>query len=207
MQLAFVDPVTNYRSMQLAFVDPVLSCLTFARLVWTSHSFFIRLFFLTMLPERLAVAGLEEVIPIPDVNQSFESIEAKDIRDSVKAFVLEKQSKVEYASHIINLCTSCSMEFISITYNNVGKSHQANPTKMFFYPLEEARSPVTEQAFNARRLGELNPYLSDCGLAALMRNTEREVVTQLVGSFGYSAPGFALSDIYTIKVMCIALAW
>nr|GEW62909.1 hypothetical protein [Tanacetum cinerariifolium] len=28
-------------------------------------------------------------------------------------------SKVEYASHIINLYTSCSMEFMSITYNNV----------------------------------------------------------------------------------------
>nr|GEZ69098.1 hypothetical protein [Tanacetum cinerariifolium] len=87
MQLAFVDPVTNYRSMQLAFVDPVLSCLAFARLVWTSHSFFMRLFLLTMLPERLV--GSEEVIPIPDVNQSFESTEAKDIRDSVKASVLE----------------------------------------------------------------------------------------------------------------------
>ncbi|GJY74893.1 protein STRUBBELIG-receptor family 8 [Tanacetum coccineum] len=46
---------------------------------------------------------------------------------------------------------------------------------------------------------ELNPYLSDSGLAALMRDTEREVVTQLVGSFGYSAPEFALSGIYTVK--------
>nr|GEX23428.1 uncharacterized WD repeat-containing protein C2A9.03-like isoform X4 [Tanacetum cinerariifolium] len=46
---------------------------------------------------------------------------------------------------------------------------------------------------------ELNPYLSDCGLATLMRNTEREVATQLVGSFGYSAPEFALSGIYIVK--------
>nr|GEV03924.1 sperm protamine like [Tanacetum cinerariifolium] len=40
-----------------------------------------------MLLRRLA--GSEEVIPIPDVSQSFESTEAKDIRDSVKASVLE----------------------------------------------------------------------------------------------------------------------
>ncbi|KAK4491925.1 hypothetical protein RD792_002707 [Penstemon davidsonii] len=47
---------------------------------------------------------------------------------------------------------------------------------------------------------ELNPHLSDCGLAALTPNTERQVpATQMVGSFGYSAPEFALSGIYTVK--------
>ncbi|KAK5791983.1 protein strubbelig-receptor family 8 [Gossypium arboreum] len=46
---------------------------------------------------------------------------------------------------------------------------------------------------------ELNPHLSDCGLAALNPNTERQVSTQVVGSFGYSAPEFALSGIYTVK--------
>ncbi|CAN6987282.1 unnamed protein product [Brassica oleracea var. botrytis] len=46
---------------------------------------------------------------------------------------------------------------------------------------------------------ELNPHLSDCGLAALNPNTERRVSTQMVGSFGYSAPEFALSGIYTVK--------
>ncbi|KAE8673454.1 Protein STRUBBELIG-RECEPTOR FAMILY 6 [Hibiscus syriacus] len=48
---------------------------------------------------------------------------------------------------------------------------------------------------------ELNPHLSDCGLAALTPNTERQVKvsTQVVGSFGYSAPEFALSGIYTVK--------
>ncbi|XP_027185841.1 protein STRUBBELIG-RECEPTOR FAMILY 8 [Coffea eugenioides] len=47
---------------------------------------------------------------------------------------------------------------------------------------------------------ELTPHLSDCGLAALTPNTERQVSsTQMVGSFGYSAPEFALSGIYTIK--------
>ncbi|KAL6542928.1 hypothetical protein OROHE_010448 [Orobanche hederae] len=47
---------------------------------------------------------------------------------------------------------------------------------------------------------ELNPHLSDCGLAALTPNTERQVSsTQMIGSFGYSAPEFALSGIYTVK--------
>ncbi|XP_043690207.1 protein STRUBBELIG-RECEPTOR FAMILY 8-like isoform X2 [Telopea speciosissima] len=46
---------------------------------------------------------------------------------------------------------------------------------------------------------ELNPQLSDCGLAALTPNTERQVSTQMVGSFGYSAPEFAMSGIYTVK--------
>uniref|UniRef100_A0A1J3CHS2 Protein STRUBBELIG-RECEPTOR FAMILY 8 n=1 Tax=Noccaea caerulescens TaxID=107243 RepID=A0A1J3CHS2_NOCCA len=46
---------------------------------------------------------------------------------------------------------------------------------------------------------ELNPHLSDCGLAALNPNTERQVSTQVVGSFGYSAPEFALSGVYTVK--------
>ncbi|KAG6641775.1 protein STRUBBELIG-RECEPTOR FAMILY 8-like isoform X7 [Carya illinoinensis] len=46
---------------------------------------------------------------------------------------------------------------------------------------------------------ELNPHLSDCGLAAPNPNTERQISTQMVGSFGYSAPEFALSGIYTVK--------
>ncbi|XWS12881.1 hypothetical protein CRYUN_Cryun37aG0128100 [Craigia yunnanensis] len=46
---------------------------------------------------------------------------------------------------------------------------------------------------------ELNPHLSDCGLAALTPNTERQVSTEMVGSFGYSAPEFALSGVYTVK--------
>ncbi|XVE51059.1 hypothetical protein DITRI_Ditri02bG0008200 [Diplodiscus trichospermus] len=46
---------------------------------------------------------------------------------------------------------------------------------------------------------ELNPHLSDCGLAALTPNTERQISTQMVGSFGYSAPEFALSGVYTVK--------
>ncbi|OVA03429.1 Protein kinase domain [Macleaya cordata] len=46
---------------------------------------------------------------------------------------------------------------------------------------------------------QFNPHLSDCGLAALTPNTERQVSTQMVGSFGYSAPEFAMSGIYTVK--------
>ncbi|KAG8365382.1 hypothetical protein BUALT_Bualt18G0098900 [Buddleja alternifolia] len=47
---------------------------------------------------------------------------------------------------------------------------------------------------------ELNPHLSDCGVAALTPNTERQVSSnQIIGSFGYSAPEFALSGIYTVK--------
>ncbi|XP_068654876.1 protein STRUBBELIG-RECEPTOR FAMILY 8 [Aristolochia californica] len=46
---------------------------------------------------------------------------------------------------------------------------------------------------------ELNPHLSDCGLAALTPSTERQVSTQMVGSFGYSAPEFAMSGVYTVK--------
>ncbi|KAF9608011.1 hypothetical protein IFM89_004892, partial [Coptis chinensis] len=46
---------------------------------------------------------------------------------------------------------------------------------------------------------DLNPHLSDSGLAALAPNTERQVSSQMVGSFGYSAPEFAMSGIYNVK--------
>ncbi|KAF3321488.1 protein STRUBBELIG-RECEPTOR FAMILY 8 [Carex littledalei] len=46
---------------------------------------------------------------------------------------------------------------------------------------------------------ELNAHLSDCGIASLAPNTERQVSTEVVGSFGYSAPEFAMSGIYTAK--------
>lgn len=46
---------------------------------------------------------------------------------------------------------------------------------------------------------ELNPRLSDSCLAALRPNTERQVSTEVAGSFGYSAPEFAMSGVYTIK--------
>lgn len=46
---------------------------------------------------------------------------------------------------------------------------------------------------------ELNPHLSDCGIAAFSPNPERQVSTQMMGSFGYSAPEYAMSGIYTWK--------
>ncbi|KAG8094885.1 hypothetical protein GUJ93_ZPchr0012g21501 [Zizania palustris] len=46
---------------------------------------------------------------------------------------------------------------------------------------------------------EYSPHLSDSGLAALTPNPEREVSTEVVGSFGYSAPEYATSGTYTVK--------
>ncbi|XP_062178602.1 protein STRUBBELIG-RECEPTOR FAMILY 8-like [Phragmites australis] len=46
---------------------------------------------------------------------------------------------------------------------------------------------------------EYSPHLSDCGLAALSPSPEREVSAEVVGSFGYSAPEFAMSGTYTVK--------
>ncbi|MFS7951102.1 hypothetical protein Hanom_Chr07g00590991 [Helianthus anomalus] len=48
---------------------------------------FLRDFSLTLQLQRLA--GSEEVIPIADVSRSFDFTEAKDIRESVKASLLE----------------------------------------------------------------------------------------------------------------------
>ncbi|XP_051199289.1 protein STRUBBELIG-RECEPTOR FAMILY 8 isoform X2 [Lolium perenne] len=46
---------------------------------------------------------------------------------------------------------------------------------------------------------EYSPHLSDCGLAAFSPNPEREVSTEVVGSFGYSAPEFAMSGTYSVQ--------
>eukprot|EP01018_Ginkgo_biloba_P026827 Gb_28995 [translate_table: standard] len=46
---------------------------------------------------------------------------------------------------------------------------------------------------------ELNPHLADCGIAALNPNSEHQVSTQMAGSFGYSAPEYAMSGVYTVK--------
>lgn len=46
---------------------------------------------------------------------------------------------------------------------------------------------------------DLNPHLSDCGLSALTHNTERQLSKEMIPSFGYSAPEFAMSGVYTIK--------
>ena len=46
---------------------------------------------------------------------------------------------------------------------------------------------------------ELNPYLPNCGIAALNSSSECLVSTQMLGSFGYSAPEYVISGIYTVK--------
>ncbi|KAJ7533267.1 hypothetical protein O6H91_13G040000 [Diphasiastrum complanatum] len=47
---------------------------------------------------------------------------------------------------------------------------------------------------------EMNPHLSDCGIAALTSyGSERQVSAQILGSFGYSAPEYAMSGTYTAK--------
>lgn len=103
------------------------------------------------------------------------------------------------------------------------------------YLHEVCLPPVVHRNFKSANIlldEELSPHLSDCGLAALTPNTERQarkeeennpnktsrfspfhssisqtsfsvlllqLTTQMVGSFGYSAPEFALSGVYTVK--------
>lgn len=69
--------------------------------------------------------------------------------------------------------------------------------------LHEVSSPsVVHRNFKSANIlldDELNPHLSDCGIAALSPSSERQVSTQMLGSFGYSAPEYAMSGIYTVK--------
>uniref|UniRef100_A0A7N0UIY9 Protein kinase domain-containing protein n=1 Tax=Kalanchoe fedtschenkoi TaxID=63787 RepID=A0A7N0UIY9_KALFE len=70
------------------------------------------------------------------------------------------------------------------------------------YLHEVCMPPVVHRNLKSANIlldGEFNPHLSDCGVAALTPNPERTVSAQMVGSFGYSAPEFALSGIYTVK--------
>ena len=52
---------------------------------------------------------------------------------------------------------------------------------------------------------DFNPHLSDYGIAALNPNSERQV--QVLGSFGYSAPEYVMSGIYTMKSDVYSLEW
>ncbi|KAK9133238.1 hypothetical protein Scep_012766 [Stephania cephalantha] len=70
------------------------------------------------------------------------------------------------------------------------------------YLHEVCLPPVVHRNFKSANIlldEDFNPHLSDCGMAALTRNTEREVSPQMIGSFGYSAPEFAMSGVYTVK--------
>lgn len=70
--------------------------------------------------------------------------------------------------------------------------------------LHEVCSPaVVHRNFKSANVlldDELNPHLTDCGIAALTPlGSDRQVSTQMLGSFGYSAPEYAMSGIYTVK--------
>ncbi|XP_062229326.1 protein STRUBBELIG-RECEPTOR FAMILY 8-like [Phragmites australis] len=70
------------------------------------------------------------------------------------------------------------------------------------YLHEVCLPPLVHRNFKSSNIlldEEYSPHLSDCGLAALSPNPEREVSSEVVGSFGYSAPEFAMSGTYTVK--------
>ncbi|KAF2614294.1 hypothetical protein F2Q70_00013261 [Brassica cretica] len=89
-----------------------------------------------------------------------------------------------------------------IKRNSIYFSVALGTAKALEYLHEVCLPSVVHRNFKSANIlldEELNPHLSDCGLAALNPNTERRVSTQMVGSFGYSSPEFALSGIYTVK--------
>ncbi|KAF8687827.1 hypothetical protein HU200_042767 [Digitaria exilis] len=70
------------------------------------------------------------------------------------------------------------------------------------YLHEVCLPPIVHRSFKSSNIlldEEYSPHLSDCGLAALSPNPEREVSAEVVGSFGYSAPEFAMSGTYNTK--------
>lgn len=71
------------------------------------------------------------------------------------------------------------------------------------YMHEVCAPPMVHRSFKSANIlldDELNPHVSDCGLAALSPSgSEREVSAQMLGSFGYSAPEYAMSGTYTVK--------
>ncbi|GJM97919.1 hypothetical protein PR202_ga14882 [Eleusine coracana subsp. coracana] len=70
------------------------------------------------------------------------------------------------------------------------------------YLHEVCLPPVVQRNLKSSNIlldEENSPHLSDCGLAALSPNPEREISSEIIGSFGYSAPEFAMSGTYTLK--------
>ncbi|KAH9305308.1 hypothetical protein KI387_009712, partial [Taxus chinensis] len=69
--------------------------------------------------------------------------------------------------------------------------------------LHEIISPsIVHRNFKSANIlldDELNPHLSDCGVAALNPTSDRQVSTQVLSSFGYSAPEYSMSGVYTVK--------
>ncbi|XP_024372956.1 protein STRUBBELIG-RECEPTOR FAMILY 8 isoform X2 [Physcomitrium patens] len=71
------------------------------------------------------------------------------------------------------------------------------------YLHEVCAPPVVHRNFSSANIlldDELNPHISDCGLAILASSgSESEVSAQLTTSFGYSAPEYAMFGTYTVK--------
>eukprot|EP00249_Psilotum_nudum_P014260 c24741_g1_i2 orf=1-1797(-) len=64
------------------------------------------------------------------------------------------------------------------------------------YLHEVCLPPVVHKNFKSANIlldDDLNPQLSDCGIAAFFPSLENQVSTQMLGSFGYSAPEYAMS--------------
>lgn len=71
------------------------------------------------------------------------------------------------------------------------------------YLHEICQPSIVHRNFNSANIlldDELSPHLSDCGLEAFTSfGSESQAAAQMLGSFGYSAPEFAMTGIYTVK--------
>lgn len=70
------------------------------------------------------------------------------------------------------------------------------------YLHEVCLPPVVHKNFKSGNIlldEELNPHLSDSGIAAYLQSSEGQVSGQVTGSFSYSAPEHAMSGVYTTK--------
>eukprot|EP00252_Welwitschia_mirabilis_P023527 TRINITY_DN6674_c0_g1_i3.p1 TRINITY_DN6674_c0_g1~~TRINITY_DN6674_c0_g1_i3.p1 ORF type:complete len:725 (-),score=143.95 TRINITY_DN6674_c0_g1_i3:489-2663(-) len=69
--------------------------------------------------------------------------------------------------------------------------------------LHEVCSPsIVHKNFKSANIlldDDLNPHLADCGLSSLNPDFDRQVATQVVDSYGYSAPEYTMKGIYTLK--------
>lgn len=71
------------------------------------------------------------------------------------------------------------------------------------YLHEICQPSIVHRNFNSANIlldDELSPHLSDCGLEAFTSfGSGSQAAAQMLGSFGYSAPEFAMTGIYTVK--------
>ncbi|GKD22245.1 hypothetical protein Tco_1223948 [Tanacetum coccineum] len=88
------------------------------------------------------LAGSEEVIPIPDVSQSVESIEAKDIRDSVLEIELRDYNPIQHKRGFhqkLNVLVKESLHFRSLPATSEELPPEPNSTQG--YSLNESETP------------------------------------------------------------------